>query len=250
MDLIERLEDIGLSTEAITHIASLYDLELDPRADLWGYIEAWVLSRRSDEYVAEYGYQQELIRCGLSDGLAAKHMDAEFAIFRRMQDPWSWALDTLRMRYDMLNSIEEAPSDGGNEDNNSGEGRSLGACSEEKPSSSKSAGHPEGAMNNLRQPASGEAIWLKGSIRSRLLDGYSATTLRMNPRSIPSLPPTDFGGLLSCLYLTDSIDVAKQYARWATRRAAPGPGSEAMILYLYIPSNGYGVSKSRISSVI
>jgi hypothetical protein len=58
--------------------------------------------------VAEDGYQQELIRCGLSDELAAKHMDAEFAIFRRMQDPWYWALDTLRMRYDQLDTIEEA----------------------------------------------------------------------------------------------------------------------------------------------
>lgn len=128
------------------------------------------------------------------------------------------------------------PSDGENEDG------------PEEKSSSKSASRPdkgkrradvteegpEGAMN-LRQPGSDEVIWLKGSIKSQLFGGYSATTLRMNPRSILSLPPTDFGGLLSCLCFTDSVDAAKQYASWATRRAAPGPGSKAMILYLYVP---------------
>jgi hypothetical protein len=204
--------------------------------------------------VAEDGYQQELIRCGLSDELAAKHMDAEFAVFRRMQDPWYWALDTLRMRHDQLDFIEEAmgdPSDGGNEDG--GTVRSLGTGPPKK-SSSESAIRPDkgkgrgasvteegvadgipGGATNFRSPGSDEVIWLKGATKSRFWSGYSATTLRMNPRSILSMPPTDFGGLHNCLYLTDSADAAKLYAGWATRRGALGPGSEALILCLYIP---------------
>jgi hypothetical protein len=198
--------------------------------------------------VAEDGYQQELIRCGLSDGLAAKHMDAEFAVFRHMQDPWYWALDALRMRHDQLDSIEEAmgePEDGGNEDGS--KGRSLGTGPPKK-SSSKSASRPDkgkgrasvteegfaegtpGGATNFRSPGSDEVIWLKGAIKSRLWSGYSATTLRMNPRSILSMPPTDFGGLHPCLYLTDSADAAKLYAGWATRRAR-FRGVDPMSLY-------------------
>jgi hypothetical protein len=72
---------------------------------LWTYIQGWVFSRSGDEYVPQDRYQQELKRCGLSDELAAKHMDPEFAIFRDMQAPWYWALDTLCLRYEMLGSV-------------------------------------------------------------------------------------------------------------------------------------------------
>lgn len=70
-----------------------------------------------------------------------------------------------------------------------------------------SKGSP-GGTTNLRPLESDEVLWLKGTIKSRLLGGYSATIPCANSQSILSLLPTDSGGLLSCLYLTESTDAA------------------------------------------
>jgi hypothetical protein len=48
------------------HIAEIFDPEIEPRADLWTYIQGWVFSRSSDEYAHEDRYQQELTRRGVS----------------------------------------------------------------------------------------------------------------------------------------------------------------------------------------
>ena len=84
-DLTERLKYLGLSMEAADYIANMFDPRMDPRADLWTYIEGWVLSRFNDESVYEDRYQEELERCGLSNDLAVRHMDPQFAMFRDMQ---------------------------------------------------------------------------------------------------------------------------------------------------------------------
>jgi len=248
MDLAELLEFIGLNAEAITHIVNIYDPEVDPRADLWDYIKSWVLSSRSDEYVAEDEYQQELIRCGLSEDLAVKHMDAEFAVFRRMQDPWFWALDTLRMRHDQaIGEFTGEPLDGRRESQSLSEKKSSSKFSalasrlhedKERPSTTEE-GLARGILGEgttFRQPRSDEILWFKGAVKSRLLDGYSTTTLRTSFRLLLSNPPTDFWGIFSCLCLTDSASAAERYAAWATRRAnhRVPDSAEPLILVLYI----------------
>jgi hypothetical protein len=87
-----------------------------------------------------------------------------------------------------------------------------------------------------RQPRSDEILWFKGAVKSRLLDGYSTTILRMNPRLLLSNPPTDFGGRFGCLCITDSASAAERYAAWATRRASHRvpDSAEPLILVLYI----------------
>jgi hypothetical protein len=70
------------------------------------------------------------------------------------------------------------------------------------------------------------------------LEGRRTGGDRMNPRLLLSKPPTDFGGLFSCLCLTDSTSAAERYAAWATRRAnhhVPG-STEPLILVLVINS--------------
>jgi hypothetical protein len=89
MNLAELLEFIGLNAEAITHIVNIYDPEVDPRADLWDYIKNWVLSSQSDEYVTEDEYQQELIKCDLSEDLAAKQNLLSFGRYKILgSGPW------------------------------------------------------------------------------------------------------------------------------------------------------------------
>ncbi|KAL1962751.1 hypothetical protein VTN77DRAFT_9205 [Rasamsonia byssochlamydoides] len=142
-------------------------------------------------------------------------MDPEFAVFRAMHDLWYWALDTLRMNLDM----EE----------------------QEEPSTGTSAvGH------TARPPSDDEVLWLRGAVESRSLRVYDANTLRMRShRKMLSFPPSDYGGLQTCLHLTDSLDAVRQYAGWAHRRARPGPGSQPSILYLYVPKGWIEENKVR-----
>ncbi|PGH18814.1 hypothetical protein AJ79_00227 [Helicocarpus griseus UAMH5409] len=79
------LSRVELRDEAVNAIAESYDPDFDCRADITTY-----------EHIPEDQYEDELERCGLSDELARRHMSPEDRVFREMQEPWYWAMYTLR----------------------------------------------------------------------------------------------------------------------------------------------------------
>lgn len=76
-----------MEEQAAQSIAEQYDPEFDPMADLWDYVQGWVLAPCCDGPTPENEYQDGLRYCGLSKSPAEAHMDSELKGMRKMRDP-------------------------------------------------------------------------------------------------------------------------------------------------------------------
>ena len=180
-------------------------------------------------------------------------MDPQFKDLRMMEEPWFWALDTLRSRLEVMDfcpssTSENEPIDGSGGDSGrqsrrnkssvSGKGGPASQKGAEKGQSSveTSGKTTESSRNEAehRLPMDDEVVWYKGGIRARFSPYYNEATRRITHSGIPSLPPTDFNAVTSCLYYTDSLDCATHYAAWAASRSGGALGSERAILCIYV----------------
>ncbi|KAK2796333.1 hypothetical protein FQN51_009423 [Onygenales sp. PD_10] len=225
------LKRIGLHDEAVEAIMRSFDPEIDTSADISTYVECYVLSHRTDEYIPEEYYEEELRRCGLSEQVARQHMAPEDSIFRSIKEPWTWALDTLKtniaIHEQVLSTSDMVPSNDADPISSSEDEFGDPVVPWRTRPSILLAEKP-------RPPSEEEVIWYKSGIDERFRNAYDGNAHAIEVRNILSLPPSDVAGLNSCLYYTDSLGYAMHYARWSGRRAN-SEDARPVILRHYIP---------------